>query len=52
MSGFWYLKEIYVMAKLTLYTNPQSRGQIAHWMMEEIGEPYETIWLEYGEVGT
>lgn len=34
------------MASLTLYTNPQSRGQIAHWMMEELGQPYETVWLD------
>ncbi len=31
------------MPKLTLYTNPQSRGRIARWMLEEIGEPYETV---------
>jgi glutathione S-transferase len=36
------------MSTLTLYTNPQSRGRIAHWMMEELGLPYETHWLEYG----
>ena len=36
------------MADLTFYTNPQSRGRIAHWMMEEIGESYETVWLDYG----
>ena len=23
---------------LTLYTNPMSRGQIARWMLEEVGE--------------
>lgn len=33
---------------LTLYTNPQSRGRIARWMLEEIGAPYETVVLEYG----
>lgn len=27
---------------LVYYTNPMSRGRIAHWMLEEIGEPYET----------
>ena len=37
------------MNPLVLYTNPQSRGRIAHWMMEEIGLPYETVWLDYGE---
>lgn len=36
------------MTSLTLYTNPQSRGRIAHWMMEELGEPYATVWLNYG----
>ena len=36
------------MSTLTLYTNPQSRGRIAHWMMEELGLPYETVWLDYG----
>jgi glutathione S-transferase len=33
---------------LTLYTNPQSRGQIARWMLEEVAEPYETVILDYG----
>lgn len=36
------------MADLTLYTNPNSRGRIARWMMEEVGEPYETVVLDYG----
>ena len=36
------------MNALTYYTNPQSRGRIAHWMMEELGEPYDTVWLDYG----
>lgn len=36
------------MADLHLYTHPQSRGRIAHWMMEELGLPYETHWLDYG----
>ncbi len=34
--------------KLTLYTNPMSRGRIARWMLEEIGAPYETEILEFG----
>ena len=33
---------------LTLYTNPMSRGRIAHWMMEEVGETYETRYLAFG----
>lgn len=36
------------MSGLVFYTNPQSRGRIAHWMPEEVGEPYDTVWLEYG----
>ena len=36
------------MSDLVLYTNPQSRGRIAHWMLEEIGQPYQTVWLEFG----
>ncbi len=36
------------MNDLVFYTNPQSRGRIAHWMLEEIGLPYETVWLEFG----
>ena len=36
-------------AKIDFYTNPMSRGRIAHWMLEELGEPYETHWVEYGE---
>lgn len=34
---------------LTFYTNPMSRGRIARWMLEEVGEPYETQVVEYGE---
>lgn len=30
-----------------LYTNPQSRGRIARWMLEEAAAPYETEVLEY-----
>ncbi len=36
------------MTNLVLYTNPQSRGRIAHWMMEELGLPYETVWMDFG----
>lgn len=35
------------MATLTFYTNPQSRGRIARWMLEEVGAPYETVVLDY-----
>jgi glutathione S-transferase len=32
---------------LTLYTNPMSRGRIIRWMLEEVGQPYETVVLDY-----
>ncbi len=34
--------------KLILYSNPMSRGRIARWMLEEIGQPYEVRYLDYG----
>jgi glutathione S-transferase len=33
---------------LTLYTHPRSRGRIARWMLEEIGQPYDTVVVPYG----
>lgn len=36
------------MSELVFYTNPQSRGRIVHWMMEEVGQPYGTVWLNFG----
>jgi glutathione S-transferase len=33
--------------ELVLYTNPQSRGRIARWMLEETGQPYQTEILDY-----
>ena len=35
------------MADLVFYTNPMSRGQTARWMLEEVGEPYDTEILDY-----
>ena len=34
--------------ELVLYTNPMSRGQIARWMLEEVGAEYRTEVLQYG----
>jgi glutathione S-transferase len=46
MMGFPRMGDI--MDTLTLYTNPMSRGRIARWMMEELGQPYDTVILDYG----
>ena len=35
------------MADLIFYTNPQSRGRIIRWMLEEVGQPYETQVIAY-----
>lgn len=32
---------------MIFYTNPQSRGRIVRWMLEEIGQPYRTEILDY-----
>src|SRR5690349_21594119 len=34
--------------ELVLYTHPMSRGRIARWMLEEVGQPYRTEILDYG----
>jgi glutathione S-transferase len=33
--------------QLVLYTNPRSRGRIARWMLEEVGQPYTAEILDY-----
>ena len=33
--------------ELVLYTNPMSRGRIARWMLEEVGQPYKTEIVDY-----
>jgi len=35
------------MADLIFYTNPMSRGQTIRWMLEEVGQPYDTEVLDY-----
>jgi len=38
------------MADLIFYHNPQSRGRIVRWMLEEIGQPYETEVVPYDQL--
>jgi glutathione S-transferase len=33
---------------LIFYTNPQSRGRVVRWMLEEVAQPYRTEVLHYG----
>ena len=33
--------------ELVFYTNPQSRGRVIRWMLEEVGAPYETKVVDY-----
>ena len=34
--------------ELIFYTNPMSRGRVARWALEEIGQPYRTEILPFG----
>lgn len=38
------------MADLIFYTNPQSRGRIVRWMLEEVGQPYQTEIIGYDQI--
>jgi glutathione S-transferase len=38
------------MADLIFYTNPQSRGRIVRWMLEEVGHPYDTEIIGYDQL--
>ena len=33
--------------ELVFYTSPMSRGRIARWMLEEVGQPYRTVFLDF-----
>lgn len=37
------------MSNIILYTNPQSRGRIVRWMLEEIGQAYDIRMMEFGD---
>ncbi|WP_111656242.1 glutathione S-transferase family protein [Isoalcanivorax indicus] len=36
------------MTTMTFYTNPQSRGRIVRWMLEEVGQPYDVHVMTFG----
>jgi glutathione S-transferase len=38
------------MADLIFYHNPQSRGRIVRWMLEEVGAPYDTEVVPYDQM--
>ncbi|MFL6727466.1 MAG: glutathione S-transferase family protein [Sphingomicrobium sp.] len=38
------------MTDLIFYTNPQSRGRIVRWMLEEVGTDYETEIIPYDQL--
>lgn len=40
------------MSDLVFYTNPMSRGRIVRWMLEEIGQAYETRILHWETADT
>lgn len=33
--------------EIVFYTNPMSRGRIVRWMLEEAGQPYRTVLVDY-----
>lgn len=37
---------------MTFYTNPNSRGRMVRWMLEEIGCTYESVILDYQPIST
>lgn len=38
------------MSDLIFYHNPQSRGRIVRWMLEELGQPYDTEVIPYDQI--
>lgn len=38
-----------MVSELIFYTNPMSRGRIARWMLEEVGEPYDVRLVDWAD---
>lgn len=36
------------MTDIILYSNKLSRGRMVHWLLEELGVPYQIQWLDFG----
>ena len=36
--------------QIVFYTHPMSRGRIIRWMLEEVGQPYETCILDWASI--
>lgn len=36
------------MSDIILYSNKLSRGRAVHWLLEEMGLPYQSAWLDFG----
>jgi glutathione S-transferase len=43
-------EDVAMADELVFYTNPQSRGRIVRWMLEEVGQPYRTEVIDYAEM--
>ena len=35
--------------EILFYHNPKSRGQMTHWMLEEVGAPYKAVILDFAK---
>ena len=47
LESEWHNDKEGNMADITFYTNPMSRGRIVHWLLEELGVPYDMKILDF-----